>query len=393
MNSKNRNIVLVVVLVVIVGAIWYLQSNKPVYNAADVKDIVVDDATTTPENGVMVDEHDSTTMPTSTPVVAPVKPAADRTAIRAEKAKGYPRAKEFVNPDGFINTPAFKLSSIVGKKVVLIDFWTYSCINCQRTTPYLNAWYQKYKNLGLEIVGVHTPEFDFEKIYSNVSKGTADLGIKYPVVMDSAMGTWNAYQNQYWPREYLVDIDGFIVHDKIGEGAYDESERAIQKALQERSDALGLNLKIPTSIVNPADVISMDTSKIQSPETYFGSNRNEYLSNGQRQVAGTQTLTIPTQTSVNALYLGGTWDFKPEYAETKGPAKIKFIYNAKNVYFVASSKNGSQLKVYQDGKLVNTVSVKDNTLYTLIKGPEYGAHTLEIDVDGAGLDAFTFTFG
>lgn len=387
---KYKNIILVIVLILIAGSIWYLESQKPVYNPADVQDIVVDDATTTPE---MTNESTSTVATGTQTTVTTVKPISDRTAIRTQKAKQYQRAKEFVNPDGFINTSAFKLSNIVGKKVVLIDFWTYSCINCQRTIPYLHAWYQKYKDLGLEIVGVHTPEFDFEKDYSNVSKATAQLGIKYPVVMDSAMGTWNAYQNQYWPREYLVDIDGFIVHDKIGEGDYDDTERSIQKALQERSDALGLNLKIPTSIVNPTDVTTMDQTKIASEETYFGSGRNQFLANGQRGIAGTQTLTIPSSIQPNALYLQGTWDFTHQYAETKGPAKIKYIYSAKNVYFVASAKTPTQIKIYQDGKLINTVSVKDNTLYTLIKGSEYGQHTLEIEVEGAGLDAFTFTFG
>ena len=144
--------------------------------------------------------------------------AASRASIIAQKELEYPMAKEFVDPTGFINSAPFTLSSLVGKKVVLIDFWTYSCINCVRTIPYLNAWYAKYKNEGLEIVGVHTPEFDFEKDYSNVAAAVQQLGIQYPVVLDSNMGTWDAYQNIYWPADYLIDIDGFIPYTSVGEG-------------------------------------------------------------------------------------------------------------------------------------------------------------------------------
>jgi thiol-disulfide isomerase/thioredoxin len=389
MNKNTKNILLVVVVIIIGVSIWYLSATKPTKNAADIKDIVVGETTVTP--------GDSTSTPSTNSSATSTKtiPLQNRTAIRNQKASVYPRAKELAGIQGYINTPqGFKLSDVVGKKVVLIDFWTYSCINCQRTTPYLNAWYQKYKDQGLEIVGVHSPEFDFEKKYENVAQAVKQLGIKYPVVLDSAMATWAAYQNQYWPREYLIDIDGFIVHDHIGEGKYDETEQAIQKALQERQAALGLKNTIDTSIANPKDVIQLDAGKVASPETYFGSARNQYLSNGTPATNGSQVLTIPNSISANALYLDGTWNFAPEYAETtSGSAKIELKYNSKNVYFVGSSLNGVTLKVYSDGKLVNTVPVKDNKLYTLVQGAEYASHTLLIEVEGAGLDAFTFTFG
>ena len=390
MNQKIKNILLSIVAVLIVGSIWYLNAHKPVKDASDVSDIIVGDSNVSTT---------TSTQPTNEKIAATTSVShattANRNAIRSQKALQFPRAKELAGIKGYINTSQdFKLSNIVSKKVVLIDFWTYSCINCQRTIPYLNAWYKKYKDQGLEIVGVHSPEFDFEKNYSNVAKAVAQLGIHYPVIMDSDMATWGAYQNQYWPREYLIDIDGFIVHDHIGEGKYDETEQAIQKALQERQTALGLKGTIDTSITNPKDVIDLDASKVGSPETYFGSSRNQYLSNGVHGTSGTQTLTFPSSINPNSLYLSGTWNFIPEYAETTSTtAKIKFHYNSKNVYFVGSSVNGVTLKVFVDGKLVNTLQVKDNKLYTLVEGSEYGSHDLEIEVEGAGLDAFTFTFG
>src|SRR3989338_2998501 len=144
---------------------------------------------------------------------------------REEKSKQYQLAKEITTPDGFINTDdkPIILNDLIGKKVILMDFWTYSCINCQRTTPYLNSWYEKYKDAGLEIIGMHTPEFDFEKKYENVEKAVKQFGIKYPVVLDNDRATWQAYKNYYWPHKYLIDIDGFIIYDHIGEGGYAET--------------------------------------------------------------------------------------------------------------------------------------------------------------------------
>ena len=404
MDKNQRNIKLVIVICLIVGTIFYIESSKPNLSVKTT-DIVVknirSDQTVQGQSGTTSDAQTfynfrQRSQTSSTTIT-------DRTAIQAQKTVQYPRAKEFVDPTGFINTNTFRLSDIVGMKVVLLDFWTYSCINCERTIPYLNAWYQKYKDLGLEIVGVHTPEFDFEKDFTNVSNAVKQLGIMYPVVMDSNQGTWNAYQNLYWPHEYLIDIDGFIVHDKIGEGDYDKTEQAIQQALEERNVALGLGLTIPTTIVNPSGVISMDSSKVASQETYFGAMRNQFLGNGNIAVTGDQTLKLPSQQNVapNTLYLEGMWNFHDEYAESSSTnAKIEFSYNAKNVYFVASSNtglassaNGVTVKVFEDGILVKTLKIKEHQLYTLIQGQDYGKHTILIEVDEAGLQAFTFTFG
>ncbi|MDB5188662.1 MAG: thiol-disulfide isomerase [Candidatus Nomurabacteria bacterium] len=328
-------------------------------------------------------------------------------AVVASKAMHYPMAKELVAPAGFINSTPFKLSDLVGKKVILIDFWAYSCINCQRTIPYLNAWYDKYKDDGLVIVGVHAPEFDFEKNYANVAAAVQKAGITYPVVLDNDMGTWNAYNNQYWPNEYLIDIDGYVVHNHIGEGDYAATEQAIQAALTERAQRLGTNQATPTGIVDPLKAIPLDNNGVQSPETYFGAARNQYLANGTQGTVGNQTLTpnLGNTSQINALYLDGTWNFQNQYAETVSPtAGITYHYSAKHVYMVASAKNPVKLKITIDGQLpginagadVNadgSSTIQANRLYDLIDGTDYGSHTLHIEVQGAGLDAYTFTFG
>ena len=234
--------------------------------------------------------------------------------------------------------------------------------------------------------------------------GRKSLGINYPVVLDNDYGTWNAFSNEYWPREYLIDIDGFIVHDHAGEGEYDQTEAAIQKALAERSSVLGGG-GVSNGTVAPADSISINQMDVNSPETYFGSNRNEYLANGTKSTSGTQDLSIGANISLNNLYLAGSWNFNPEYAETSEQnAKIVYKYNSKNLYFVASSALGAKLKILVDGKPLttnagadvgadSTALIKENRLYKIVGGTDYGEHTIEIDVLNGTLDAYTFTFG
>lgn len=390
MNPNTKKIILTIVAVLIVGAIVLINAKKaPHIGRGDAPDVMV-----TPITSASTDPSSSGAMTQQ-----------DRTAVLAAKAKEYSKAKELYKPSGFINSPAFKLSDLAGKKVVLVDFWTYSCINCQRTIPYLNAWYQKYKDAGLVIVGVHTPEFDFEKDQGNVAAAVANAGIKYPVVLDNDMGTWNAYGNQYWPHEYLIDIDGYVVHDKIGEGGYAETEKAIQSALAERNAVLGITTAVPTGTVSPSDVVTLNDRGVQSPETYFGAERNEYLGNGARGKIMNQALTIPKDTIPNMLYLDGAWNFQYEYAETTAAiAHIQYSYNAKHVYMVASAKAPVKLKITRDGQPLGanagkdvaadgTVTIQANRLYDLVDGTDYGAHTIQIEVEGAGLDAYTFTFG
>ena len=315
-----------------------------------------------------------------------------------KKAQLYRKAAEFVNPSGFVNTDGkpVTLAQYKGKKVVLLDVWTYSCINCQRTLPYVKAWYDKYKDQGLEIIGLHTPEFAFERLQKNVEDAVKRDKITYPVVLDNDRGTWNAYGNQYWPRKYLIDLDGYIVYDNIGEGNYDETEKAIQKALLDRATILNASTTISTAITAPKDMIALDSQKIDSPETYFGSDRNRFLGNGPIGKSGEQMFLLPnlSMTTSNTLYLAGTWNLDPEFAEAKSlDTTILFKYSSKNVYMVASAGTPVDLEVWVDGKKVNTVTIKDEKLYTLVEGKDYGAHTLMLKAHNSGLKAFTFTFG
>lgn len=363
---------------------------------------------------------------------SPLKMEQKDGSVSIHRPTGLPMAPELVSPDGYINTDGkpVRLADFKGKKVVLLDVWTYSCINCQRTLPYVNAWYGKYKDQGLEIIGLHTPEFSFEKIPSNVEEAVKKLGIKYPVVLDNKYATWNAYGNTYWPRKYLINEYGEIVYDHIGEGNYDETEMQIQKALAELNSSQMKNETVSGAInkvtsatigsgnmTNPKNKIDVDPSKVQSPEVYLGFNRNTYLANGKSGVPGTQTLVAPrvTNTSasdtstieLNKLYLGGTWNFQSEYASTKatnvtaaggsGVAQpsIIFKYNTKNVYMVLSGSGtaSAQVGVYLDGVKTKTLTVKDQQLYTVVEGKDYGVHIVELRVESGSLDAYTFTFG
>jgi len=343
---------------------------------------------------------------TVTPRVA--SPDSPDAAVSQEKSKRYELAKEITTPDGFINTDGkpITVNGLIGKKVILIDFWTYSCINCQRTTPYLNAWYEKYRDKGLVIIGVHTPEFEFEKDYQNVLDATKRLGIKYPVVLDNDYSTWTAYENRYWPRKYLIDIDGYVVYDHIGEGAYEETEKKIQELLEERETALGMNEEISKEISKPTGTLVVDSSKTRSPEIYFGASRNEHLGNGITGKRGSQIFTEPKTIAPGTLYLVGSWDIQDEFAENKDKnAKIIFRYEGQNVYMVATNP-GFPLQALRDGKPLEPLDGGDDAKADrLYIGPEerlyhliydrsgWGEHTLEIIIENPGLRVFTFTFG
>ncbi|HEV8666834.1 MAG TPA: cytochrome c biogenesis protein DipZ [Candidatus Paceibacterota bacterium] len=339
---------------------------------------------------------------TTTPMIGLLTPA--------QKAQQYQPAPELQGIDGYLNTNGqpISLAQYKGKDVVLIDFWTYSCINCLRTLPYLNAWYDKYKDQGLVIIGVETPEFAFEHIEGNVSDAIARLGIKYPVVQDNEYKTWNAFNNEYWPNEYLVDIDGYIVHTQSGEGDYDVTEKAIQEALAERAVRLGIATSTPLVLnAGTVPIPQADLSGINSPETYFGSNRNEYFGNGQPGVAGTNSYMTPASISPDTFYLGGTWNIEPEYAESESTGGIEYEYDSSDLYFVAASDGAPvQIQILRDGKPLDasiagadvdpktsTATIQGQRLYNLIKDTAPGVHTIEIKVMGKGLQAYTFTFG
>jgi thiol-disulfide isomerase/thioredoxin len=404
MSTKNA-ITLFIAVVLIVLSIVYLDGMKAHSggNVTTTSLALTDDASTTTTSDI------SSTTPSQINTVSSISPS-DLAAIRAAKAKKYPPAVEIVNPSGFVNTPDGKLIKIgdyIGKDVILIDFMTYSCINCQRTFPYLNAWFAKYKDQGLIIIGIHTPEFEFEKKYDNVKREMARYGIQFPVVLDNDYGTWTTYKNQYWPRKYLIDIDGYIREDHIGEGGYDDTEKMIQTLLDERGQRLGITPSFSTSLVNPTGVVtSIDT---QSPETYFGANRNEYIGNGTSGKTGVQNFVLPATFSLNTFYFDGSFDVQGEFAQsTSAGSGFVYRYEAKNLYFVASADVELTAEVTLDGASVPTamrgsdvyenagktyVKIKDSRLYNIISGSQMETHTLQIKAQSAGLKAFTLTFG
>ncbi len=346
---------------------------------------------------------------------SPLMPSSDATGTvmmpssETQMKKNYPRYREIADPAGFVNATSVSLGNLIGKKVILLDFMTYSCINCIRTFPYLTAWDQKYRDQGLEIIGIHTPEFAFERNIDNVRAAMEKYGIKFPVVLDNTYGTWNAYSNNYWPRKYLIDIDGYIVYDHIGEGNDDEVEQKIQQLLQEKA----IRDHAPAAMV-PTGVVQLpeERSKMAlSPETYFGSGRNQTLTNGKPGITGEQTLIVPSSIKQDALYLGGSWKMEDEYAESfRAGATVQYRYHANNLFFVASaSKTPITVRVLRDGKPLDpafagedikimngqsTLTIQAERLYSVIRDPNaQSEHTLEFIIDQPGLRAYTFTFG
>jgi len=321
----------------------------------------------------------------------------------------FRKAPEFKGITSYINTNGTKLSDLKGK-VVLVDFWTYSCINCIRTLPYLVDWNQKYSDKGLVIVGIHSPEFEFEKNIDNVKQAVARFGIKYPVLLDNDHGTWDAFQNSYWPRKYLVDSEGYIRYDHIGEGGYAETENAIKSLLAERSNLQGLEISNlnQTKLIVPS-APSVDFNQIKTPELYFG---YQYAKAQLGNIEGfnpekTVNYTIPrSNLDTNVIYLQGLWKNNPDNMELVGPdGKITLVYSAKSVNIVAGGKG--EVTVREDGKGEQTnnsskgndtdpegkLSIDGQRLYNIADNTNYGNHHIEIDAKGPGFKIYTFTFG
>ncbi len=314
---------------------------------------------------------------------------------------------EFAGIAGYINTPGgqpVKLADFVGKKVILVDFIDYSCINCQRTFPYMNDWWQKYADQGLEIIAIHTPEFAFEKNIDNVRKGINQFGLKFPIVLDNSYSTWNAYGNSYWPHKYLIDINGNVVYDHAGEGAYDETEKIIVDLLNDRKKALG---EAGTVKLGGATVPDY-TVQTASPETYFGSARNELFGNGIPGQPGQHDYTIPAgDLTPNQFYLSGTWEIDSEYAQAMSAnATLSYTFAATKAYLVAQSPDGTAYTAHVliDGKEIpdtwsgadvkqGTLMIDSSRLYSLYANPALGRHRIDIKFDKPGVRVYTFTFG
>ena len=283
-------------------------------------------------------------------------------------------APDFTGTQRWFNSGPLSLAALRGR-VVLIDFWTYTCINCIRTLPYLKAWDAHYRRAGLTIVGVHSPEFSFEKDAGNVQRAIASFGIRYPVVQDNHLATWSAWGNQYWPAEYLVDARGRVRHVHFGEGDYDQSEAAIRSLLGERDGRLG-------GMARPRDPFTI--SALTTPETYVGSARAErWVPSPPRD--GTHTYIAPSSVPTSHFALGGTWRVTPEDATAVHDATLTAHVHARHVYLVLGG-NGS----VQVGP--RTIRVTRQRLYTLADYPRGGEHVLRLRFT-PGVSAFAFTFG
>ena len=283
-------------------------------------------------------------------------------------------APDFVGTEQWLNGAPLSLARLKGK-VVLVDFWTYSCVNCVRTLPHVTSWYERYKSKNFVVIGVHTPEFAFEKEVNNVESALGQFKINYPVVLDTNYRIWKAYSNHYWPAEYLIDAKGHIRHTHFGEGKYDQMEKAIRQLLAEAGSILDV----------PSTSNSDLTPKYErTPETYLGLKRSKKF----------------------AFSLVGEWETAPEYVKGKKGAAFEIPFKAGKVFLVIGPHmKGDQIKVLLDGRMVDSSmlgsDVKDGKvvldterLYNLLdfKGQVEG-HVLRLEMENDGISLYAFTFG
>jgi thiol-disulfide isomerase/thioredoxin len=380
------------------------QSEK---NYTNMKNAVQTGITHPVITGGMVENHNKTTM------------MLNATQFQQIDKTQFMKAPEFAQISGYINTPdnsPLTLSSLKGK-VVLVYIWTYTCINSIRPMPYIHDWNQKYSNNGLVVVGVHSPEFQFEKNYTNVKDAVQRFGIKYPVVLDSDRGTWNAYRNNYWPRYYLIDTQGYIRYDHIGEGDYNQIEKSIQSLLAERAALMGAN-KISfnaeaTTVIKPGSLYYVDLRQNTTPEIYIGYNTARTPLGNPEGFKPDQTVSysIPSTTNFNPhiAYIQGKWKNNPDNMELKSDTgRIVLTYYGKSVNVIAGGKGGGIVSNDEEGAATALTSnnslgedlspdgsfrIDGQRLYNLAIHNNYTAHSIVIDVKGKGFQFYTFTFG
>jgi len=323
---------------------------------------------------------------------APTHGAAKRLGLR-----DYGLAPDFTDTQRWFNTPGGRPLTMAGLRgrVVLIDFWTYSCINCLRTLPYIEAWDKRYRAAGLTIVGVHSPEFPFEKDAGNVAAAIAREGIRYPVVQDNDLGTWDAYGNQYWPADYFVDARGHVRSAAFGEGDYGHSEAVIRELLAEAGRRVGAATSGAHGLV--------PSGGVTTPESYLGSERAERFANGAilpgRQDFG--TAPAPPQ---DGLAYGGVWTIESQTA-TAGPgAALALHFGAQHVYLVLGSPGRARrLHVLLDGRPIpnalagadvhgGVATITSQRLYDLVSLPADEQHVLRLEPE-EGIQGYAFTFG
>ena len=309
------------------------------------------------------------------------------------------KAPDFIGITKWLNTDGpISIKSLRGK-VVLVDFWTYTCINCIRTLPHVTAWYNKYKDKGFIVIGVHTPEFQFEHKTANVLDAIKMYHIDYPVAQDNDYSTWNNYNNEYWPAEYLIDANGMVRRTHFGEGEYDKMEMAIQKLLRQA----GQTVSSPLS-----NIPDTTPDGMQSPETYLGAYRMEYFYPSGKLAAGKREFVLARKPDVNSFSLGGDWDIRQHEAVAGKNASLEYHFYADKVFLVlrpGSAGAGAKVKVLLDGKPVSIsdagsdvkdgiITIDTSRLYSLInlKGKN-GSHILRLQFETPGVEAFAFTFG
>ena len=329
------------------------------------------------------------------------------TGPSASNAAPGPALAKISNATAWINSATLTPASLHGK-VVLVDFWTYSCINCLRTLPYIKAWYAKYKDSGLVVIGVHTPEFPFEKDEANVRKAVKELGISYPVAMDNDYNIWRNFNNEYWPADYFIDAAGHIRHHEFGEGNYDDSEKWIRTLLEEAHHQPLPNAA--TNIAATGTEAPPDSDDVKSPETYFGFERAQnFASPGGLDRNGPANYQAPSDLKLNQWALSGSWKDAAQIATSLGPSgTILYRFHARDLHLVLGpSADGKpvRFRITVDGKPpgadhgVDTDAdgngvVTEDRLYQLIR--QQGSirdRTFRIEFLVPGVQAYSFTFG
>jgi thiol-disulfide isomerase/thioredoxin len=324
-------------------------------------------------------------------------------------------APDFGGATGWINSTPLQAADLSGK-IVLVDFWTLSCINCIRTFPYLEAWSEKYHDQGLVVVGVHTPEFAFEQTEERVKDAVARFGLRYPIALDNNRTIWNGFANHWWPHKYLLDGTRKVRYEWIGEGGYEDIERAIQRLLAE-----GRSTPLPRDRVL-VSTEAVDPKKIQTPEIYFGYG---FVPDGVVFALGNQTTrhvakqvvayTLPDEAAIeeNRFYLAGSWNLQEEKAELADDAEGQIVlpYEAKAVHMVAErAGRAAPVYVLRDGRFLDPaiagadirfdsqgrsyVDINEGRMYRLINDPAgYGRHRILLKTNKKGFSIYTLTFG
>jgi thiol-disulfide isomerase/thioredoxin len=326
-------------------------------------------------------------------------------SISINQDSGMRKAPNLVGIAHYLNTSSEELEKEMENKVILYDIWTYSCINCIRTLPFITSWDEKYSDQGLLIIGIHSPEFEFEKDPQNVKIAIEKYGITYPVVMDNNMETWKAFENNYWPRKYIIDHEGNLRYNHIGEGGYQETEKVIQQLLDERAKEMGFEITSENKLV---DIEEFQHTQFRTPELYFGykfaQSRNQLGSDEGFQPERIVKYSEPNNIELNKFYPIGNWKNHEDSMElTESTGVIKLLFNAKEVNIV--TENNAQLEILLDGIPLtekhagldiisgNELIVSDARMYNIINSEISMSHSMEIKIQGIGLQVFTFTFG